>query len=278
MSDHPHADPRAAREFRADDEPPVDPRQSGEMPFLSHLDELRRVLQICVLAAVVGAAGGWWFAPRVLADLIARTVQATVVLSPFEAFNERLKLAFVLGLAISLPVILWQVWSFVVPGLFRRERGWVLPMVFASLVLFAGGAWASYAVVVPLVIKMLRTFLTPGMVEQIRLGSLLDFVYNLSLACGILAQLPLVTMVLTGIGLVTPMFLLRQWRVAMVAIFLVTALITPGDLVSAQLMLGAPMVVLYFASVLLSFLVAKRKRREESDVVGAVEEGVKHVQ
>lgn len=257
-------DARRWREFRPDDRPPIDPRQSGEMPFLTHLEELRGVIMRSVLAIAVGAIAGWWLAPIVLRDAIQRTVKHVVVMSPFEAFNERLKLMAVLGGVIALPVVLWQIWSFVVPGLMRRERSWVLPLVVGSVILFVAGASAAYFYVVPLVIRVLEGFVVPGMLTQIRLSFLLEFTYNLALACGILAQLPLVTMLLTAVGVVTPGFLLRQWRAALVGVFLLTALITPGDVVSAQLLMGVPMVLLYFVSVALSALVAKKRRESEA--------------
>ena len=269
----PAEDPRRHREFRPDDEW-FDPRKTGgDMHFLEHLEELRRLLQHVIGGVVVGALGGWWLAPRVLADLIARTVKTTVVMSPFEAFNERLKLAALSGLMIALPYVLLRVWSFVVPGLLRRERKWILPLSVMSCILFAGGAYVAYAYVVPLVVRMLEQFLTPGMISQIRLSFLLDFFYNMALACGVMAQLPLVTMLLTAMGLVTPVFLLKQWRIAMVVIFVVTAAITPGDVVSAQVVMGGPMALLYFMSVGLSFLVARRKSRDEADEAAPPDEG-----
>jgi sec-independent protein translocase protein TatC len=237
-----------------------DPRVSGEMTFLEHLDELRKVLVQAAAACLAGALAGWWLAPRVLEDIVHRTVKQAVVLSPLEAFNERFKLAMLLGLFIALPIVLHRVWSFIVPGLFKRERSWILPMVMASLGLFALGAWVAYDYVVPLVIDVLSQFMTPSMKAEIRLSSLLGFVYNMALACGLVFQLPLVTMSLTAIGLVTPGALLRQWRYAIVAAFLVTALITPGDVVTAQIVMGVPMTLLYFVSVALSWLVARRKR------------------
>jgi sec-independent protein translocase protein TatC len=239
-----------------------DPRVTGEMTFLEHLDELRKVLFQAAAACLAGALAGWWLAPRVLEDIIRRTVKEAVVLSPLEAFNERFKLSLLLGLFIALPIVLHRIWSFVVPGLFKRERSWVLPMVMASIGLFALGAWAAYGYVVPLVIDVLSRFMTPGMKAEIRLSSLLGFVYNMALACGVVFQLPLVTMSLTAIGLVTPGTLLRGWRYAIVASFLVTALITPGDVVTAQIVMGVPMTLLYFVSVGLSWLVARRKRED----------------
>ena len=240
-----------------------DPRQTGfrEMPFLSHLEELRSVLMHTVIACLVGAIAGWMLAPRVLEDIIRRTVGEAIVLSPVEAFNERFKLALLLGLTLVLPYVFYRVWNFVVPGLMRRERSMILPMALGSMVMFALGAWAAYGYVVPLVIRVLSGFMTPSMKAEIRLGALLSFVYNLALACGPVFQLPLVTMTLTAIGLVTPAFLLKQWRYAIVAVFLVTAIITPGDVVTAQIVMGVPMTGLYFISVGLSYLVARRRRR-----------------
>lgn len=271
----PPDDPRREREFREYDEW-VDPRERAEMPFLQHLEEFRVVLQHALVAVAVGMLAGWWLAPRVLADLIRRTVVHTVVMSPFEAFNERIKLSLILGAVVALPYVLWRLWSFVVPGLLKRERTWVVPLAAASYVLFLCGSTAAYLYVVPMVIGVLEKFMTAGMVMQMRLSLLLDFLYNMVIACGLLAQLPLVTMLLTAIGLVTPGFLIQQWRVAVLVIFGVTAAITPGDVVSAQLVMGLPMVLLYFLSVGLSVFVARRKSASEALVLGDATEDRSH--
>jgi sec-independent protein translocase protein TatC len=244
----------------------TDPRQTGEMPFLDHLAELRSMLMHSVAASLAGALAGWWLAPRVLEDMIRRTVKHAVVLSPLEAFNERFKLALLIGLMLVTPYVFYRVWRFVVPGLFRRERSLVLPMALGSMILFAAGVGCAYLFLLPLVVDVLGQFMTPSMTAQIRLGSLLGFFYNLALACGLVGQLPLVTMALTGLGLVTPGFLLRQWRYALVLVFLVTALITPGDVVTAQLIMGVPMTALYFVSVGLSWMVAKRRQESSAAI------------
>ncbi|TMQ66192.1 MAG: twin-arginine translocase subunit TatC [Candidatus Eisenbacteria bacterium] len=248
----------------------IDPRQTGEMPFLAHLEELRSVLWHTVIACVVGAIGGWVLAPRVLEGLIRRTVGHAVVLTPLEAFNERFKLALLIGLVLVLPYVFYRLWNFVVPGLLHRERAMILPMALASAVLFLAGVWAAYGYVVPLVVHTLSAFLTPSMTAQIRVSDLLGFFYNLAVACGLVFQLPLVTMTLTALGITTPEFLLRQWRFAIVGVFLVTAIMTPGDVVTAQIVMGFPMVALYFLSVALSWLVARRRRAESmKEVEGA---------
>jgi sec-independent protein translocase protein TatC len=245
-----------------------DPRRTGEMPFLEHLVELRSVLLHSAIASGIGAIAGWWLAPRVLEDLIQRTVRETVILSPIEAFNERIKLALLIGLMLVLPYVFYRVWRFVVPGLFRRERSLILPMAMGSMLLFAVGVAGAYFYLVPLVVEVLGQFQTASMKAQIRLGALLGFFYNLALACGLLFQLPLVTMTLTRLGLVTPGGLLRQWRVAIVIVFLTTAIITPGDVVTAQLVMGLPMTLLYFVSVGLSWLVSRRPARGAGTLEG----------
>ena len=104
-------------------EPNLDPRQSGEMPFLAHLEELRRVLIHVVIACGIGAIVGWSFAPRVLETLIRRSVGHALVLSPLEAFNERFKLALLLGLLLSTPFVFYRVWRFVVGHVTELGRG-----------------------------------------------------------------------------------------------------------------------------------------------------------
>jgi sec-independent protein translocase protein TatC len=249
---------------RDDPEGWEDPRQTGEMPFLAHLEELRSVLLHTVIACLVGATAGWWLAPRVLEDLIGRTVKQAIVLSPIEAFNERVKLALLIGLVIVLPYVFYRIWRFVVPGLLRRERSLILPMAMGSMLLFAVGLYAAYAYVVPLVVEVLGQFATPSMKAEIRLGALLGFFYNIGVACGLVMQLPLVTMLLTALGIVTPGALLRQWRYALLAVFVTTAVITPGDVVTAQIIMGIPLTALYFVSVGMAWIVARRRGRAAS--------------
>jgi len=233
------------------------------MPFLQHLEELRQVLFHAALGCVAGALGGWWLAPVVLENLIHRTVGSAIVLSPMEAFNERVKLTLLLGLMIAAPYVFYRIWNFIVPGLFKRERRWVLPMAMGSMVLFAAGVAGAYFYVVPLIVEVLTGFMTPSMSAQIRVEALLGMTYGMALACGIVCQLPLVLMMLTAVGLVTPRGLLKQWRFALVGAFVVTAAITPGDVVTAQIVLAVPMTLLYFLSVGLSWLVARRRGRAE---------------
>ncbi len=232
-----------------------------EMHFLEHLEEFRKVVIHSVIAVAIGAMVGWSFAPRVLESIIHNTVGYAVVLSPLESFGEHIRVAIILGLVLSLPFVLYRIWSFIVPGLLGKEKSVVGPLVVSSLVLFLVGGAFAYFLVIPAMVKVLLSFQTPSMKQMLQLSEVLKFVYNMILACGILFQLPLVTLILAWVGIVTPQFLLKKWRHAIVIVLFITAIVTPGDVASAQLFLGLPVMALYFLSIGVAFLV-KRKPRE----------------
>ena len=233
--------------------------------LLHHLDELRTRILRSVIAILLGAGVGWWFSGQALEWAIRHTVGTVVVLDPLESFSERFKLALILGGLVALPLVLYQAWAFVLPGLFRRERRLLLPLVFGSIVLFLAGASTAVFLVVPIVLEVLETFQTASMVQQIRLSSLLGFVYNLGFATGVVFQLPLVAGALAALRIVTSRWLLRQWRVAIVSMLVVSALITPGDVVTAQIILGIPLVLLYLLSIVVAWLVERLRKDAEPD-------------
>ena len=236
---------------------------SPALSLLQHLDELRSRILRSVLAILLGAGVGWWFSAAALEWAIHHTVGTVIVLDPLESFSERFKLALVLGGCVALPLVLYQAWAFVLPGLFRRERRLLLPLVTASMALFFAGAATAVLLVVPIVLEVLRTFLTPSMQQQIRLSSLLGFLYNLALATGVVFQLPLVAGALAALRIVTSRWLVRQWRVAIVTMLIISALITPGDVVTAQVILGIPLVALYLLSIGVAWTV-ERMRRDDA--------------
>ncbi|MDX1384895.1 MAG: twin-arginine translocase subunit TatC [Thermoanaerobaculia bacterium] len=236
----------------------------GRMTLLEHLEELRQRLLRSAIAVVIAMAIGWWLAPRVLEWLIHETVGTASVLSPLEGFGERFRLSFTLGVVMALPAVLYQAWAFVVPGLLRRERHLLLPLVGGSLLLFAAGGAMALWLVVPIALEALQSFLTPSMQPEYRLSYVLGFVYNLVLATGIVFQLPLVVGALTSMRVLSTRFLVRRWRVAIVAAVAVSALITPGDVVIAQLLLGIPLVALYLLSIGVAWMVERTRAPGES--------------
>ncbi len=234
------------------------------MSLLGHLEELRRRLVRSTLVILLGAGLGWWLSGPVLEWTILHTVGHVVILDPLEGFTERFKLALVLGGCVAMPFVLYQLWAFVLPGLFRRERRLLLPFVFTSLLLFFSGAATAIFLVVPIVLEVLESFATASMRQDIRLSSLLGFIYNLALATGVVFQLPLVAGALAALRIVTAGWLAKQWRIAIVATFVVSALITPGDVVTAQIILGLPLILLYALSIGVAYVV-QRLRKEDPE-------------
>jgi sec-independent protein translocase protein TatC len=233
-----------------------------EMPLWEHLEELRRRVVICGIALAVCTVGGFLVSAQLL-HLLSKPIGTLYFFGPQEALFIRMKLALATGLAVSFPVILYQIWAFVGPGLTRRERGYIVPTVFASTALFLAGVAFAYFVVLPIGIRVLLSFATADLKDLIGVSKYFTFVIWFLLAFGILFQTPVVILVLTWLGVVTPKGLLARWRHAVLIVFVVAAVITPSvDLVS-QVLLAAPLIVLYFASILVSLMV--RRRRAAAD-------------
>lgn len=226
------------------------------MPFLEHLEELRRVLLTIAAAVVVCAVGAWFVSGHVIDYVVVSHVGQAQFLRPMEAFVARMKVALLFGFMVSLPFVAFQVWNFVVPGLLNHERKIVMPLVFFSTLLFLVGTAFSYLVLTPMMIKLLMGFGTEHIQANITVDYLLDFIIKMAVACGILFQLPLVVAVLTLVRVVTPRFLISKWRHAVVVILIIAAVATPGDGPS-QIILAAPIIVLYFLSIGISVLIVR---------------------
>jgi sec-independent protein translocase protein TatC len=259
----------------------IDPKR---MSFLDHLGELRGVLIHSLIFFFIGLALAWGFSGYLLDLLIVRLkldTEGVQFLSPMEPFNARFKVAAIVALMVSLPAISLRVWAFVAPALRMTERAVIVPSALATSVLFILGTGFSVFVLSPLMLDLLMGFGTDHARANLALGPVLSFVLRMSLACAILFQLPLLLALTTLMGLTSPRFLLSKWRHAVVAIFVVAAVATPGDGPS-QIILAAPLVVLYFLSVLVSSLIwrargrtnaAERARSRDQDGPGNGEGG-----
>lgn len=249
--------------------PPDRPRDEAaddptNMPFLAHLEELRRVL-LQVLAAVgIGAVACWAVSGRVLGWLIDETSGKAIFIKPQGAFMARLKVSIVLGVLLALPFVFYKIWSFVGPGLLTKERKVVLPGSVASVVLFYLGIVFSYFLLTPLMVQVLLGFGGPNLTAQTDVHYLLDLVFTMGLASGLVFQMPLFLSFLTAIGLIRPQQLRHYWRHAVVAIFIMAAVLTPADPLS-QIVLAVPLLVLYLLSYFLSAAIHRGKvRRREA--------------
>jgi sec-independent protein translocase protein TatC len=239
----------------------IDPKV---MSFLGHLEELRQVFFSVVIAVLIGTVVCWFFSGYILDWIVTHTIGQAQFLRPAEAFSTRVKIALFFGFLLSFPYLALRIWSFVGPGLFRSERAVVVPAALSSTGLFVAGMAFSYFVLTPMMLKLLVRFGTAHVSANIAVGFLMGFILKMSLATGLLFQLPLAVAVLTRFGLVTPGSLWKRWRHAVLIIFIVAAVVTPGDGPS-QIVLATPVIVLYFASIWVSSVIARGQRRRERE-------------
>jgi len=242
----------------------AEPEAGKALPFLEHLEELRRVLIFCIAAVVVGAIAAWFVSDEAIGILSASVGERLNFAGVTEAFYTRLKISVVLGFLVALPVVLFRIWRFVAPGLFRRERVVILPTTLLSTVLFYAGVGFAYLVVVPTATRFLLGFGADVLEPVIMIGDYFGFVSRFCVVFGVVFQMPLVMSVLSFAGLVSSHTLLSKWRYALVAVFVFAAILTPPD-VASQLMMAGPLVVLYFLSVWVASIVEKHRGARSED-------------
>lgn len=243
----------------------------GEMPFLDHLEELRWRILWSLLAVGAGTVIGFvldqYFG---VMEILIRPVRPFLAgeelayFNPATPFFVTLKLALVVGIILATPVVVYQVWAFFAPALKEEERRIIVPSLYFGLVLFCAGVALAYFWVLPLALRFLSGFQQAFLVATIEVGEYLGFVTKLLIAFGVVFELPVVVMILSALGLVTPTFLKSKRRHAIVGITVLAAMVTPGDIASTLLMI-APMILLYEVSIVLSRAIHRRKRRRESD-------------
>lgn len=234
-----------------------------EMSFIDHLEEFRSAAIACLVAWLGTSVIVWFFSRHVLNFLLVHIpVESLYFHAPIEAFMIRLKLSFILGFLLAFPYILTRIWVFVSPGLFSRERRAVVPLIASSTTLFYTGVVFAYWILIPIVLKFLIRFGTEKLAPLISVDKYFGFVARLCFAFGLVFQLPLVIIMLTYMGAVSPRMLMKQWRWAVLIIFVSAAILTPPDPTS-QLLMALPLVLLYVGSVALSILIEKRRKKAE---------------
>lgn len=242
----------------------VKPR-GGEMPFLDHLEELRWRILWSLVALVVGTGIGFFLVTRFnVLGLLIQPVCPWIddcrlkFLSPMDPFFITLKLAVLVGLVLAGPVIIYQVWAFFSPALNPAEKRVIVPSLYLGMLLFLGGVLMAYFVVLPLALGFSMGFQTDALEQSIVASEYLGMATRLLLAFGIVFELPVVLVVLSILGLVTPEFLAAQRRYAIAIITIVSCLITPGD-VGSSIFMMIPLYLLYEASILLARVVTRRR-------------------
>ena len=243
----------------------------GEMPFLDHLEELRWRILWSFLAIVIGSVMGFILVLRFgVLDILIDPYYAVmedevklVFLSPTEPFFLILKVGILGGLVLSSPIIIYQIWSFLSPALERQEKRAIIPALYLGVVLFAAGVAMSYYMALPVTLRFLLFFAEGYFDQMLQAGPYLGFVTKLLMAFGILFELPVVIMILSALGLVTPAFLREKRRHAIVIITVLASFLSPGDVVTVTAMMMAPLVLLYEFSILLSVVITRKRRARE---------------
>jgi sec-independent protein translocase protein TatC len=240
------------------------------MPFLDHLEELRWRILKCLLAIGVGLVIAWVVLDKVdLIELLKRPIAPylpggrLVFTSPAEPFMLTLKVAFGFGCVLVSPVLIYQIWAFLAPALYERERRLIVPALAVGAVLFLAGAIACYEWLLPAALKVLLGFSREDLTPMITIDRYFGMAVPFIVASGAIAELPLVMTILAALGLVTPQFLARQRRYAFVISAFVAALLTPPDAVSMMLML-IPLALLYEISIWCAWVASRRRARREA--------------
>jgi sec-independent protein translocase protein TatC len=239
---------------------------SGEMPFLDHLEELRRRILRALGGVIVAFGVGLWAVERFQLVALLKAPIAPYLTggkltftSPTEPLMIVFKLGFIVGLVLASPVIIYQAWAFLAPALYDRERKVLVPALIAGLVLFLVGAVVGYVFVVPQALRVFFSFQVEALQPMITYDAWFGFVLQIVLALGVSFELPLVIIILAALGLVTPAGLARFRRHAVVLSFVAGALLSPGADVLSMLMMTLPLLLLYEIGVAGATLIHRRR-------------------
>jgi sec-independent protein translocase protein TatC len=237
------------------------------MTIWEHIGELRTRLIRVMLAVVLGALAGWFLYPYVLNFLQnpfcqVRTECQFIATEPLQAFGLRIKMSAYIGIAVAMPVILWQVWKFVTPGLYTHEKRYAIPFMVSALTLFAMGAAVAYVTLNP-TLEFLTSIGGGDITPFYTAESYVTLIVWMMLAFGVGFEFPVVLVALMLMNVITPRRLLQWWRLAIVVIAIIAAVITPsGDPIS-MIALSVPMLVLYFLSAGLGAVLLALRRRSQ---------------
>jgi len=241
-------------------------KESAELPkmsFLDHLEELRKRLLISTIALGVAFFACWSFSPEIFAVLEKPILQFlpkgeklayTRLTSPFFLY---MKVAFFAGIFLAAPVILWQVWAFISPGLYRRERRYAAPFIIFASLFFVAGGWFGYETVFPMACKFFIE-LGGNFKQVITVDDYFSFASKMILGMGLVFETPVLIFFLSRIGIVTPAFLLQKFKYAVLIIFIISAIITPTPDMVTQSALAVPMILLYLLGIGISYLFGKK--------------------
>src|SRR5271165_3166617 len=243
------------------------------MGFLDHLEELRQRLVYSIIAVAVGFFACWWKVERIY-EIMQRPIidvlkangmsEKLVYLNPVDPFNLYLKIAALAGLFLTSPFVLYQVWMFISPGLYRNEKRYVTPFMASTIALFSAGGYFGYKIVYPRALEFLIGFgsqFTP----MITISEYTSLFLSIILGMGLIFEMPILIFFLALMGIITAGFMWKNFRYAILIIFIIAAIVTPSPDVMSMCIFAAPMVGLYVISIGIAWLVHPKQRRARMD-------------
>jgi sec-independent protein translocase protein TatC len=239
----------------------VDPQdaEEGRMPFLAHLGELRQRIIVTLIALGLGFIASFNFSDRIITWLARPLPVKLAFLEPTEPFWVNMKVAMVAGLFLVLPVVLYEIWAFIAPGLLPHERKFAAPFVILSTLFFFMGAAFALTVIVPFAVKFLVGYKTENLVATISVNRYVDFVLKFTLAFGLVFEMPLAITLGARLGLVTPEFLSKNRKYAILVNFVIAAILTPTPDAFNQLLMAGPLCILYELGIIAARLFGRPK-------------------
>ena len=248
----------------------------GAMSFLEHLEELRKRIIWSIFWIGVGFCACWWKAEYIygfmqrpiIAALRAHHLEETLVYTnPTDVFNMFLKVGLLAGVFVASPFVLWQVWSFIAPGLYRHEKKYVLPFMFSTVFLFIAGGIFAYSMVYPAALDFLIGYGQTPAVQikpMITIQEYTDLFLTIVIGMGLIFELPILVFFLSLMGLISAKFMWNNLRYSILIIFIIAAIITPTTDIMNMCIFAAPMVALYILSIGIAWFVHPTQRKKRS--------------
>jgi sec-independent protein translocase protein TatC len=243
------------------------------MGFLDHLEELRTRLVYSIIAVAVGFFACWGYREKIYEIMQKPIMDALkangmtdklVYLNPVEPFNLYLKIAALAGLFLTSPFVLYQVWMFISPGLYRNEKRYVMPFMASTIALFAGGGYFGYRVVYPRALDFLIGF-GKQFQPMITIGEYTSLFMSIVLGMGLIFEMPILIFFLALMGIVSAGFMWKNFRYAILIIFIIAAIVTPTPDVLNMCIFAAPMIGLYIISIGIAWMVHPKQRRARKE-------------
>jgi len=234
-------------------------------PFLAHLEELRKRLIICAIAIGIGFAISYIFSKQLFSFFILPLTKVLpaesrlIFTSLPEMFIAYIKVALIAGIILAIPIVFYELWMFLAPALYQREKGYLIPFVLFSSILFFAGSLFGYFIVFPYGFKFFISFATEDIQALPSVKQYFSFAIRLLFAFGLVFEMPVVVFFMTKIGLITPDSMKKFRKFAILCSFILSAILTPPD-VATQIMMALPLIILYEVSIIISQVVYRKKK------------------